>query len=186
MQIGLWVLLNSARFRAHFQNCFGAAENLLCCCYLFFVIVEIHWFGKATTLYQRRMAMLCDSHLSSSENKYCLCFSLSSRTFIMLNLQMHIGCILGSKVSTVRCSFKHQHQQLSHTFSPASSNQNQVHSLFKCYSCLYCLRAASVQCSPTKQEHHRAVTTLTPTPGSLRTGISSHNTILSQYLKIPG
>lgn len=98
MQIGLCFLLNSARCTVHFKNCFGAVGNLLCYCCLVFVIVESCWFGKATTLHQRRMAVLRVSHLSSSENKCCFCFSFSrmshcSHTSIMLNLQ--VSCDTG-------------------------------------------------------------------------------------------
>lgn len=62
MQIGLRFLLNSAGCTEHFKNCFGAVENLHYCC-LVFVIVEICWFGRATTLHQRVTAMLRASHL---------------------------------------------------------------------------------------------------------------------------
>lgn len=103
MQIGLCFLLNSARCTEHFKNCFGAVENLHYCC-LVFDIVEICWFGGATTLHQRMMAMLCASHLLSSENKCCFCFSFSgmnhcSHTSTMLNLQVSCDtdCVSGSR-----------------------------------------------------------------------------------------
>lgn len=91
MQMGLCFLLNSARCTVYFKNCFGAVGNLLCYCCLGFVIVESCWFGKATALHQRRMAMLCVSRPSSSVSKRCLCFSFSrtshcTHTSIMLNL----------------------------------------------------------------------------------------------------
>lgn len=118
-----------------------------------FFIVESCWFGKATTLHQRKMAMLCASHLSSSENKGCFCFSFNrmnhcSHTSIMLNLQVSCdtGCVSGSKVTTVSYSFQQRHPKgKSRLFPCLFGPKSGTFPLFQCSSCLYCVRATSVQ-----------------------------------------
>lgn len=161
MQIDVCFLLNSVRCTAHFKNCFGAVGNVLCYCCLVFVIVESCWFGKDKTLQQGRMAMLCASHLSSSENECCFCFSFSrihhcGCTSIMLNLQIFydIGCVSFSKVTTRR-SPSIQLQQChptvkAHLFPCLFEPKSGIFPLFQCPSCLCCLRATSAQLSSTK------------------------------------
>lgn len=71
----LWVfLLKSAKCRVHYKNCSWEPYVLL-------LSVFCHsrklWLWQSHSTHQWRMAMLCATHLSRTQDTHCFCFSFS-------------------------------------------------------------------------------------------------------------